>query len=107
MGVTAMGEIQTRPWDPAEYLETDEDIAAYLNAALEDGDAGLIIAVLGDISRAKGMAQETGLGVNGPHESQSPNDNLDFATVLKVVNDLGFQLQAATTPSEPSGGSDS
>jgi probable addiction module antidote protein len=45
----------THPWDPAEHLETDDDIAAYLDAALEDGDPALIAAVLGDIARARGM----------------------------------------------------
>ena len=36
----AMAKTQTRPWDPAEHLETDEDMAAYLNVALEEGDLG-------------------------------------------------------------------
>ena len=59
-----MAKIQTRPWDPAEHLETDEDMAAYLEAALEEGDPALVAAALGDIARAKGMAliaRETGL----------------------------------------------
>ena len=60
-----MAKIHTRPWDAAEHLETDEDMAAYLEAALEEGDPALVAAALGDIARAKGMAQiarETGLG---------------------------------------------
>ena len=59
-----MGKTQTRPWDPAEHLETEEDMAAYLNVALEEGDLSLILATLGDIARARRMsmvAQETGL----------------------------------------------
>ena len=55
----------TRPWDAAEHLETEDDMAAYLDAALEDGDATLVVAALGDIARAKGMSQiarEAGLG---------------------------------------------
>ena len=58
-------KIKTRPWDPAEHLTTEGDMAAYLEAALEDGDPALIAAALGDIARAKGMSQiarETGLG---------------------------------------------
>ena len=51
-----MTKTQTRPWDPAEHLETEEDMAAYLNVALEDGDLGLIMATLGDIAQAKRMA---------------------------------------------------
>lgn len=46
----------TRPWDAAEHLETDEDMAAYLEAAFAEGDASLIETVLGDIARAKVMA---------------------------------------------------
>lgn len=52
-----MEKTETYPWDPAEHLETDEDMAAYLEAALEDGDPNLIAAVLGDIARAKGLRQ--------------------------------------------------
>lgn len=60
-----MAKTQTRPWDVAEHLETEEDMAAYLEAVLEDRDPALVAAALGDIARAKGMAQiarETGLG---------------------------------------------
>jgi probable addiction module antidote protein len=59
-----MATIQTYPWDAAGHLETKEDIAAYLEAALEDGDPSLVVAALGDIARSKGMtniARETGL----------------------------------------------
>lgn len=60
-----MNKLETYPWDAAEYLETQEDIAAYLEAVLEDGDPALVLAVLGDIARSKRMTQiarETGLG---------------------------------------------
>jgi len=51
-----MAKTQTRPWDAAEHLETVEEMAAYLEAALEDGDPRLVTAALGDIARARGMA---------------------------------------------------
>ena len=61
-----MGKTQTIPWDPAEHLETEEDMAAYLNVALEDGDLSLIMATLSDIARAQRMAaiaqEKPGLG---------------------------------------------
>ena len=60
-----MAKTHTRPWDPAEHLETEEGMAAYLNVALDEGDLGLILATLGDIARAQRMAlvaHETGLG---------------------------------------------
>ena len=96
-----MGKTQTRPWDPAEHLETEEDMAAYLNVALEEGDMSLIMATLGDIARARRMttvAQETGLGRESLYKSLSPNGNPEFATVLKVVHALGFKFQVAGLP---------
>ncbi len=91
-----MARTQTRPWDPAEHLETEEDMAAYLNVALEEGDLSLIMAALGDIARAQRMAivaQETGLSRESLYKSLSPNGNPEFATVLKVVRSLGLRLR--------------
>ena len=96
-----MAKTQTRPWDPAEHLETKEDMAAYLNVALEEGDLGLIMATLGDIARARRMtvvAQETGLGRESLYKSLSTDGNPEFATVLKVVRALGLRLQATSAP---------
>ena len=93
-----MARTQTSPWGPAEHLETEEDMAAYLNVALEEGDLGLIMATLGDIARARKIAvvaQETGLGRESLYKSLSTNGNPEFATVLKVVRALGLRLQAA------------
>ena len=87
---------ETRLWDPAEHLETDEDIAAYLDAALEDGDPALIIAVLGDIARARGMTQlarQAGVGRESLYKALSATGNPEFATVMKVVRALGLQLR--------------
>ncbi|MGD8360695.1 MAG: putative addiction module antidote protein, partial [Gemmatimonadota bacterium] len=50
-----MTRTKTRPWDPVEHLETQEDMVAYLEAAFEEGDPALIAAALGDIARARGM----------------------------------------------------
>ena len=74
---------------------------AYLDAALEDGDPSLIVAVLGDIARAKGMTQiarDTGLGRESLYKALSPTGNPEFATILKVVRALGlqFHVQAAS-----------
>jgi len=91
-----MAKIQTQPWDVVDHLETKEDIAAYLEAVLEDGDPALIAAALGDIARAKGMvqiAQETGLGRESLYKALSVEGNPQFATVLKVIRALGLKLQ--------------
>jgi probable addiction module antidote protein len=93
-----MPKTVTTPWDPAEHLETEEDMAAYLEAALEEGDPALIAAALGDIARAKGMTQvarEAGLGRESLYKALSPSGNPEFATILKVVTALGLQLHAA------------
>lgn len=92
--------LETLPWDAAAHLETNEDMIAYLDAALEDGDPGLIVAVLGDIARAKGMTQiarRTGLGRESLYKALSPTGNPEFATILKVVRalDLQFHVQTA------------
>lgn len=87
----------TTPWDPAEHLKSEEDMAAYLEAALEEGDSNLIAAALGDIARAKGMSQvarEAGLGRESLYKALSPSGNPEFATILKVVAALGLQLHA-------------
>ena len=89
--------LKTRPWDPAEHLETAEDIAAYLEAAFEEGDPSLVAAALGDIARAKGMAQiarDTGLGRESLYKALSPEGNPEFATIMKVVGALGLKLHA-------------
>ncbi|NCR38540.1 MAG: putative addiction module antidote protein [Microcystis aeruginosa W13-11] len=91
-----MNTIQTYPWDAAEHLETKEDIAAYLEAALEDGDPNLVVAALGDIARSKGMtnvARETGLGRESLYKALSLEGNPEFATVIKVIRSLGLRLQ--------------
>ncbi len=93
---------RTRPWDAAEHLETEEDMAAYLEAALQEGDSALVTAALGDIARSKGITQiarETGLGRESLYKALSPEGNPEFATVLKVVRALGLRLHAAIAPS--------
>ena len=93
-----ISKIKTRPWDVAKHLKTEEDMAAYLEAALEDGDPALVAAALGDIARAKGMGQiarETGLGRESLYKALSPQGNPEFSTVLKVLRALGLRLHAA------------
>ena len=92
-----MTKTVTTTWDPADHLVTDEDMAAYLEAALEEGEPALGAAALGDIARAKGMthvAREAGLGRESLYKALSPAGNPEFATILKVVAALGLQLHA-------------
>ncbi|AWU93298.1 addiction module antidote protein [Azospirillum ramasamyi] len=90
-----MARTETRSWDIVDSLNSDERIAAYLDAALEDGDPQLILAALGDIARAKGMtevARNAGLGRQSLYKALSSEGNPEFATVLKVIKSLGLRL---------------
>lgn len=78
-------------------METKEDMAAYLEAALEENDPALVAAALGDIARAKGMAQiarRANLGRESLYKALSPEGNPELATILRVVKALGLQLRA-------------
>lgn len=91
-----MATTTTRPWDAAHYLESAEDVAAYLDAALEEDDPSLLAAALGDVARAKGMgeiARDTGLGRESLYKALSDRGNPEFGTVLKVVHSLGLRLR--------------
>ena len=93
-----MPNTKTRVWDPADHLVTEEDMAAYLEAALQEGDSALIAAALGDIARAKGMSQiarDAGLGRESLYKALSADGNPEFATIMKVVSALGLQLHAS------------
>jgi probable addiction module antidote protein len=85
-------------WDPAEHLETKEDMTAYLEAALDENDPSLIAAALGDIARAEGMsrvARQAKLGRESLYKALSTGGNPELATVLRVVDALGLKLHAA------------
>lgn len=84
-------------WDAVDHLRTDEDIAAYLEAAMEEAgdDATYIAAVLGDIAKARGimaLAEATGMTRAGLYKALAPGGNPSFATVLKVTKALGLKL---------------
>ena len=82
-------------WDVSEYLETEEDIAAYLNAVIEEGDPTLLQAALGDVAKARGMssiAKEAGVSRESLYKSLSENGNPSFQTISKVSRALGLQM---------------
>jgi len=91
-------KLKTTPWDSAVYLKTDDDIAGYLEAVLEEGDPALVAHALGIIARAKGMAKiarAAGLGRESLYKSLSHSGNPELATVLKVIHALGLKLKVA------------
>ena len=96
-------KLDTRPYDAAAYLKTEQDCALYLQAAIDesDSDAALVVTALGDIARARGMmdlARKTGLTREGLYKALSPEGNPSFATVMKVCKALGLKLH--TEPAE-------
>ena len=85
-------------FDILEYLDSEEAMAAYLNAALEEGDVSMISVALGDIARAKGMtklSKETGVTRDGLYKALSQTGNPSFDLVQKVVNALGLKIEVA------------
>jgi probable addiction module antidote protein len=89
----------TSRYDVAEHLRTPEEMAAYLEASIEEarGDAAFIAKALGDIARAKGMsrvAQDAGLSRESLYKALSGERNPDFTTILKVIGALGLKLHA-------------
>lgn len=94
-----MRKIVTTRYDVAEHLRTPEEMAAYLEACLEeaDGDAAFIAKALGDIARAKGMTQvarDAGLSRESLYKALSGERTPSFETILKVIDALGLRLHA-------------
>jgi probable addiction module antidote protein len=92
-----MTTLKLRKWDSAEHLKTDEDMAAYLEACLQEAgdDAAFIAKALGNIAKAKGMTQlskDTGLGRESLYKALSGEGNPSFATILKVTHALGLKF---------------
>jgi probable addiction module antidote protein len=95
-----MMQTKTAPYDVAEFLETPEEMAAYLEACIQEseGDSAFIAKALGDIARAKGMTQiarETGLSRESLYKALSGDRSPSFDTILKVISALGLKLSAS------------
>ena len=91
---------QFTPFDAADYLDSDEAIAAYLTAALEDDSPDMFLTAVKDIARARGMTQlahDTGLGRESLYKALAPGAKPRYDTVLKVLRALGVSLQAKVT----------
>ena len=87
------------PYDVTDYLKSKEELAAYLDACMEEAgeDAACIAAALGDVARARGMVQlakETGISREGLYKALSRDGNPSLTTVLKVMKALGLKLTA-------------
>lgn len=86
-------------YDSADYLKSEEDMAAYLEAALEEAptDAAFLASAIGTIARARGMVQlarDTGISRDGLYKALSKNGNPSLDTILKVLHALGLKFTA-------------
>ena len=86
----------TIPYDPTDYLKTPEDIAEYINAAVEDGNEQVMLAVMQDVARAimgmSELAQRTGLSRESLYNSLSENGNPRFSSLVEILHALGLEL---------------
>ena len=88
--------IKTSKFDAADYLDSPAMIAAYIEAALEDGDPKTISMALGDVARAKGMtdvAKETGITREALYKSLSEKGDPKLSTLMGVFKALGLKLR--------------
>ena len=98
-----MSAAKTKPFDPAEYLDTPESIAAYMTEALETGDPSFVADALGVIARARGMsevAREAGVSRESLYRALSADGNPEFGTVMRVAHALGLRLSVTPMPNK-------
>lgn len=89
--------LKTTPWDSAEYLKTEAEITAYLDACFEEApdDPAFLVHALGVAARARNMSQlarDTGLTREGLYKALSAEGNPSFSTVLKVADAMGYRF---------------
>lgn len=97
MDLEAAKKLGIKPYDAADYLQSDDDCAMYLQACIEDApdDAALFSKALGDIARARGMmqlARDTGVSREGLYKALGEQGNPSLSTVLKVLHALGLKI---------------
>ena len=94
---TSKSKSKLLPFDAARYLTDDAAVAEYMTAVLETEDSDLLLLALGDVARARGMAQvakDAGLGRESLYKALAPGAKPRFDTVLKVAKALGVRLSA-------------
>ena len=107
MSEKTIEKVTVSRWDTAEFLDTQEDIDAYLQVAFESGDARQITKALGNVAKARGMmdiAKKTGLTREHLYTSLSENGNPTLQTLTVVMNTLGYQLSITPIHNEQNSG---
>jgi probable addiction module antidote protein len=93
--MTTDEKVTFEKWDLADEIKTREDVVGVLEAAIEENDMALLLAVIGDIARSKGMSQlatELNLNRKGLYKSFSKEGNPSFMTVMNVLDNLGYGI---------------
>ncbi|MCH2242215.1 MAG: putative addiction module antidote protein [Aquabacterium sp.] len=88
----------TAPFDAADYLDNEQVIAEYINAALEDENPEVLLQAIADVAKARGMTQlakSTGLGRESLYKALAPGAKPRYDTVLRLVRALGIELHAS------------
>ncbi len=101
MNPKAAAQLGIQPFDAADYLQSDEDCALYLQACMAEDpeDAALFTKAVGDIARARGMmqlARDTGISREGLYKALGEQGNPSFSTVMKVMHALGLEFSVGT-----------
>lgn len=84
-------------FDVVDYLDSEEAIAAYLSAVMEENDPDLLIAALGDIARARGiakLAEDSGLNRESLYKALRPGAKPRFDTVFRIMKAMNIKMQA-------------
>lgn len=90
-----MMDVKLSRYATQDYLKTEEDIAAYLDAVVEEGEPALIAAALGDVARARNLSQlarAVGMSRQRLNKALSGHGNPSLSTIVKVAHALGLQL---------------
>ncbi|NND83024.1 MAG: putative addiction module antidote protein [Gammaproteobacteria bacterium] len=90
--------VKITEFDPSVYLDSEEAIAEYLSAALEEDDSSVFLAAIGHVAKARGMsaiAQESGLGRESLYKAFSPGAKPRYETVQKVLHSLGVKINVS------------
>ncbi|HBO2557474.1 TPA: putative addiction module antidote protein [Pseudomonas aeruginosa] len=97
-------EVKFSRYDTSDYLKTEDDVTAYLDAVMEDGDPSLIAAALGDLARTRNLSQlarDVKMSRQGLEKALSGDGDPSFATVVKVTQALGLRLTFKPTRGGP------
>jgi probable addiction module antidote protein len=96
MKTTTKEKITFAKWDPAEIIDSKEDVIAFLEGALEENDPEFLLETIGYIARSKGMTQiakELNMSRKGLYKALAPDGNPSFKTVFKLLDILGLQIK--------------